>query len=317
MATKRMINNNVVGADSFLDLPLSTQALYFHLMRNADDDGIIASARSIIRMVGASNSDLDALTDAGFILKHESGAVVVAHWKIHNSISPSKKHKSDYKEVVRSLRVTEDGVYTFDPDGGKPLDNESYQHNNVNNFSNVDNYVDNYVNNFDGENVPASDGQPLFNEQNEGEAETDTAKTLAVQGGGNLQKIGGNLQEICGKNQKIGGNLQTNACIEQSSIVQSSIEQSSYSLEETRREQSSTEQDRVEPAPNGANIKTLLNNNELKYLSKRYENVNTLLEAIARDATERYGDKWQTEIKDPMAYTMAIADKELQWKRNA
>lgn len=308
MATKRMINNNVVGADRFLDLPLSTQALYFHLMRNADDDGIIASARSIIRMVGASNSDLDALTDAGFILKHESGAVVVAHWKIHNSISPSKKHKSDYKEVVRSLRVTEDGVYTFDPDGGKPLDNESYQHDNVNNFSNVNNYV----NNFDGENAPASDGQPLFNEQNEEVAETDTAKTLAPQGGGNLQEIGGNLQEIGGKKQKIGGNLQTNACIEQNSI-----EQNSYSLEETRREQSSTEQDRVEPAPNGANIKSLLNNNELKYLAKRYENVNTLLEAIARDAAERYGDKWQTEIKDPMAYTMAIADKELQWKRNA
>ena len=312
MATKRMINNNVVGTDTFLDLPLSAQALYFHLMRNADDDGIIASARSIIRMVGASNSDLDALTGAGFILKHESGAVVVAHWKIHNSISPSKKHESDYKEVVRSLRITEDGVYTFDPGKGKPLDNKSYQHNNVNNFSDVNNSVEN----FDGENAPASDGQPLFNGENEEGEETETAKPLAPQGGGNLQKIGGNLQEIGGKKQKNGGNLPEKSRVEQSSLVQSSLVQSSHS-EETRREQSRTEQDRVGPAPTGANFKSLLNNNEFKYLSKRYENTPALLEAVALAAATQYGEQWQAEIKDPMAYTMAMADKFLQWKRNA
>lgn len=51
MANKRMFSNAVIDNDKFLDMPLSTQALYFHLGMKADDDGFIASPKKIIRAV--------------------------------------------------------------------------------------------------------------------------------------------------------------------------------------------------------------------------------------------------------------------------
>ena len=37
MAEKRMLSKKVLDTDAFLDMPLSAQALYFHLVINADD----------------------------------------------------------------------------------------------------------------------------------------------------------------------------------------------------------------------------------------------------------------------------------------
>ena len=39
MAERRMFHTTVVESDAFLDLPLQTQTLYFHLGMHADDDG--------------------------------------------------------------------------------------------------------------------------------------------------------------------------------------------------------------------------------------------------------------------------------------
>jgi len=38
MASRRMISNHIVGSAKFLKMPAETQALYFHLCTNADDD---------------------------------------------------------------------------------------------------------------------------------------------------------------------------------------------------------------------------------------------------------------------------------------
>jgi len=38
MAYKRMFNKEITNSDVFLDMPLSSQALYFHLGMNSDDD---------------------------------------------------------------------------------------------------------------------------------------------------------------------------------------------------------------------------------------------------------------------------------------
>lgn len=54
-------------SDLFLDLPLSTQALYFHLIINEDEFGIIKNPRTIVRMVVASDDDLDALIENKFM----------------------------------------------------------------------------------------------------------------------------------------------------------------------------------------------------------------------------------------------------------
>ena len=40
---------DIVNSDAFLDMPLSAQALYFHLGMRADDDGFIGNPKSIQR----------------------------------------------------------------------------------------------------------------------------------------------------------------------------------------------------------------------------------------------------------------------------
>ena len=47
MAEKRMFSIRIVDSDAFLDMPLSTQALYFHLGMRADDDGFINNHNKI------------------------------------------------------------------------------------------------------------------------------------------------------------------------------------------------------------------------------------------------------------------------------
>ena len=52
MAVKRMFSSSVTETDSFLELPLKSQALYFHLGMQGDDDGFVANPRAIIRSIG-------------------------------------------------------------------------------------------------------------------------------------------------------------------------------------------------------------------------------------------------------------------------
>ena len=46
MAQKRMFTMKIVDSDAFLDMPLSTQALYFHLNMRADDDGFVGNPKN-------------------------------------------------------------------------------------------------------------------------------------------------------------------------------------------------------------------------------------------------------------------------------
>lgn len=86
MANRRMFSVDVVCTDKFIEMPSSTQALYFQLGMKADDDGFIASPKQITRMVGAGEDDLKLLIAKGFIIPFESGVVVISDWKINNWI---------------------------------------------------------------------------------------------------------------------------------------------------------------------------------------------------------------------------------------
>ena len=61
MGKHRMFSLDVVNSDAFLDMPLSSQALYYHLGMRADDDGFINNPKKIQRMIGASEDDLKLL----------------------------------------------------------------------------------------------------------------------------------------------------------------------------------------------------------------------------------------------------------------
>ena len=47
MAQRRMFSKDIVESGAFMEMPLSTQALYFHLGMNADDDGLSPTPRSL------------------------------------------------------------------------------------------------------------------------------------------------------------------------------------------------------------------------------------------------------------------------------
>ncbi len=111
MATKRMFLKSFVNRDSFLDLDLSAQALYFHLSLEADDDGFVESPRGIARKIGASKDDIQALADGHFIIEFESGVIVIRHWKLHNHIPSDRYNATLQQEEYKQLLLDENKTY--------------------------------------------------------------------------------------------------------------------------------------------------------------------------------------------------------------
>jgi hypothetical protein len=111
MAERRMFAKNVIDSDLFLDMPLSTQALYFHLAMRADDDGFVNNPKKIARMIGANDDSLKLLCSKQFIIPFESGIVVIKHWKIHNYIRKDTYKETAYKDEKCRLSVDESDRY--------------------------------------------------------------------------------------------------------------------------------------------------------------------------------------------------------------
>ena len=116
MADRRMFAKTIIDSDSFLDMPLSTQALYFHLSMRADDDGFINNPKKVQRMIGCSEDDLKLLVAKNFIIPFESGIVVIKHWKIHNYIRGDRKKDTVYPEEMALLIEKDNGAYSLKSD---------------------------------------------------------------------------------------------------------------------------------------------------------------------------------------------------------
>lgn len=112
MKNKRMFSNAIVNSDVFLDLPLSTQALYFHLVMEADDEGFVGNPKRLQRVIGASNSDMQNLIDKRYILTFPSGIIVIKHWYIHNYIPKDRYTTTTYTEEKKSLTFDDKNGYT-------------------------------------------------------------------------------------------------------------------------------------------------------------------------------------------------------------
>ncbi|MDE6789864.1 MAG: conserved phage C-terminal domain-containing protein [Ruminococcus sp.] len=110
MAERRMFAKTIIDSDLFLDMPMSTQLLYFHLTMRADDDGFINNPKKIQRIVGCSDDDMKMLILKQFILPFESGIIVIKHWKIHNYIR-SDRYKPTRFEEKNLITLDENMVY--------------------------------------------------------------------------------------------------------------------------------------------------------------------------------------------------------------
>ena len=117
MAEKRMFTQKIIDSDAFLDMPLSTQALYFHLNMRADDDGFINNPKRIQRTIGASDDDLRLLLAKRFVIGFENGVIVIKHWRMHNTLRKDRYNPTQYQEQLALLDVKENNAYTEKYDG--------------------------------------------------------------------------------------------------------------------------------------------------------------------------------------------------------
>ena len=113
MARRRMFSKAIIDSDAFLDMPVTTQLLYFHLSMRADDDGFINKPKSIMRACGGNDDDMKILIAKKFIIPFESGIVVIKHWKIHNLIAKDRYTETNYKEEKATLMLDEKNAYTL------------------------------------------------------------------------------------------------------------------------------------------------------------------------------------------------------------
>lgn len=113
MAQKRMFAKTIIDSDAFLDMSLSTQALYFHLNMRADDDGFVNNPKKIQRMIGAGDDELKMLIAKKFIIPFESGVCVIKHWRIHNYIQNDRYKETMYLEEKSHLILKENKAYKY------------------------------------------------------------------------------------------------------------------------------------------------------------------------------------------------------------
>ena len=129
MAERRMFAKTIIDSDAFLDMPLSTQALYFHLCLSADDEGFVGKPKTITRMIGAKLENLQELIKNKFVLLFDTGVIVIKHWRINNTIRKDRRKETTYRKEKELLNIT---------------DNESYSLTNGNNLIELENVFPNF-----------------------------------------------------------------------------------------------------------------------------------------------------------------------------
>ena len=113
MAQKRMFSKAIINSDSFIEMPDSSQVLYFYLAMQADDDGFVDNWKSIMRMTGKKEDDLKILITKKFIIPFESGIIVIKHWRIHNYIQNDRYTETKYKQEKALLSLDENKAYVL------------------------------------------------------------------------------------------------------------------------------------------------------------------------------------------------------------
>lgn len=141
MAQKRMFSKTIIDSDAFLDMPHSTQLLYFHLNMRADDDGFINNCKNIMRMIACKEDDLKILITKKFVIPFESGVIVIKHWRIHNYIQNDRYTETKYKEEKSLLSLDENKSYTLKEgqciQNGYSLDTQNKSKNKILDINNI------------------------------------------------------------------------------------------------------------------------------------------------------------------------------------
>lgn len=113
MAERRMYTKKITDSDDFTSLSSSAQALYFHLNQGADDDGFNNQIQMAMIKAHASQDDLKVLLAKNFILRFDSGVIVIKHWRMHNALRKDRYKPTAFQEEFLQLAIKENGSYTL------------------------------------------------------------------------------------------------------------------------------------------------------------------------------------------------------------
>lgn len=113
MADRRMFTKKITESDAFLEMPASSQMLYFHFCMNADDDGFVNNPNKIQRMCNAKDDDFNLLVKKSFVIRFETGIIVIKHWRMHNYIQSDRYTPSGYIEEKSMIGLKSNGAYTL------------------------------------------------------------------------------------------------------------------------------------------------------------------------------------------------------------
>ena len=124
MAERRMMAKSIIKSDQFLEMPMSSQLLYFHLLLDADDDGFINAPKSIMRVIGAKDDDMRVLQAKGYTIPFDSGVIVIKHWRMHNSLrkdryNPNPQLENERKQLILNDRKEYELATTWQPTGNQ------------------------------------------------------------------------------------------------------------------------------------------------------------------------------------------------------
>lgn len=123
MGNRRMISKTVTQTHRFLRLPLEAQALYFHLIQNCDDDGVV-EAFPIIRMIGASEDNLGLLVVKRFVKPlNEEMVYFVVDFHEQNTVRRDRYTPSIYKDLLE--QNAENLITDSNDTTGKPPVNQT------------------------------------------------------------------------------------------------------------------------------------------------------------------------------------------------
>lgn len=131
MAQKRMFDKTITNSDDFLELPDSSQVLYFHLSMNADDDGFVNNWKSILKMTGTKEDDLKLLIAKSFIIPFDSGVIVIKHWRINNFLRKDRHIDTKFQQELSMLEVNDNQEYIWLTNGQPSIDKNRIDKNRI------------------------------------------------------------------------------------------------------------------------------------------------------------------------------------------
>lgn len=113
MADKRMFTKKITDSDAFIEMSSAAQALYFHLNQGADDDGFNNQVQMAMWKAHASIDDLKILMAKNYVIRFESGVIVIKHWRMHNTLRKDRYTPTNFQDELNQLGIKENGAYTL------------------------------------------------------------------------------------------------------------------------------------------------------------------------------------------------------------